>query len=197
MVPVRSDRVPAPDDCHLFTFKACQERLLPRGAGSSSAFLVIQDFPDNEGFRMAPGLIVVAAEGDEAIEYDIAGFHLNNVEFRPLHQRAELVKAADQEIGGVGRLRLVEQLIRIDVANRTGIWRTIEDRRFGPFRSPPNRCATRLRIRAGAGNDRRFDRLPRPRYRYTGFRRPPAPAARLAPGLTEPRWRRKRRRQAG
>ena len=87
---------------------------------------MVQDFPDNEGFRMAPGLVVVAAEGNEAIEDDIAGLHINNVEFGPLHQRAELMKAADQVIGGAGRLRLVEQLIRIDVANRTGVRRTIK-----------------------------------------------------------------------
>jgi hypothetical protein len=37
-----------------------------------------------------------------------------------------LVKAADQEIGGAGRLRLSEQLIELDVANRTGARRTIE-----------------------------------------------------------------------
>jgi hypothetical protein len=36
------------------------------------------------------------------------------------------VKAADQEIFGAGRLRLVEQLIGDDIANRTGVWRTIE-----------------------------------------------------------------------
>ena len=76
---------------------------------------------------MAPGLVVVAAEGNEAIEDDVAGLHINNVEFGPLHQRAELMKAADQEIGGAGRLRLVELLIRIDVANRTGARRAIEN----------------------------------------------------------------------
>src|SRR5579863_907442 len=56
----------------------------------ASAFLMIQDLPDDEGFRMAPGLVIVAAEGDETIEDDIAGLHLNNVEFCPLHERAEL-----------------------------------------------------------------------------------------------------------
>ena len=77
-------------------------------------------------FGVAPGLVVVAAEGDEAIEDDVSRFHVDNVEFRPLHQRAHLVKAADQEIAGAGRLRLAEQLIRVDVANRTGVRRAIE-----------------------------------------------------------------------
>src|SRR5450759_5258178 len=107
-------------------------RLLPgrpvaaRRKRSASLFFVIEDFPDDEGFRMAPGLVVVAAEGDETIEDDIAGFHLHNVDFCPLHQRADLMKAANQEISGAGRLRLVDQLICINVANRTGIWRTIK-----------------------------------------------------------------------
>ena len=74
-------------------------------------FLVVEDFPDNEGFRVAPGLVVVAAESDETIEDDIAGLHIDNVEFCPLHERAELMKAADQEISGAGGLRLVEQLV--------------------------------------------------------------------------------------
>ena len=87
---------------------------------------MIEDFPDDERFRVAPGLVVVAAERDETIEDDIAGPHIDNVEFRPLHQRAEFMKAADQEISGAGGLRLVEQLAWIDVANRTGIWRTIK-----------------------------------------------------------------------
>src|ERR1019366_7667287 len=107
-------------------------RLLPgrpvaaRRKRSVSLFFVIEDFPDDEGFRMAPDLVVVAAEGDETIEDDIAGFHLNDVDFCPLHQRADLMKAANQEISGAGRLRLVEQLICTNVANRTGIWRTIK-----------------------------------------------------------------------
>src|ERR1700735_3839483 len=92
-----------------------------------SLFLMIQDFPDDEGTRMAPCLVIVAAEGDETIEHDIAGVHIDNVEFCPLHQRAELMKAADQEIAGTRRLRLAEQLIELDVANRTGAWRAIED----------------------------------------------------------------------
>src|ERR1700722_5904180 len=87
---------------------------------------MIQDFAHDERFRVAPGLVVVAAEGEETIEHDIAGLDLNKVEFCPLHQRADLVKAADQEIAGAGRLRLVEQLIRFDVANRTGVWRAIK-----------------------------------------------------------------------
>jgi hypothetical protein len=87
---------------------------------------MIQNFPDDEGFRVAPGRIVVTAESDETIENDLAGFHIDNVEFCPLHERAELVKAADQEIGGAGRLRLVEQPIRVDVANRTGVRRAIK-----------------------------------------------------------------------
>ena len=91
-----------------------------------SLFLMIQDFPDDEGFRMAPGLVVVASKGHQAIERDIAGLHIDNVEFRPLHQRADLVEAADQEIAGARRLRLFEQSIDLDVADRTGAWRTIE-----------------------------------------------------------------------
>ena len=87
---------------------------------------MIEDFPDDEGFRVGPGLVVVAPEGDKTVENDVAGFHIDDVNFRPLHQRADLVKAADQEIAGAGRLRLVKQLICIDVANRTGVWRTLE-----------------------------------------------------------------------
>jgi hypothetical protein len=94
---------------------------------SASPFLMIQDFPDDEGFRVQPGLVVVAAEGDETIEHDIPRLRLDKVDFCPLHERAHLVKAADQQIFGAGRLRLAEQLIRGDVANRTGIWWTIED----------------------------------------------------------------------
>jgi hypothetical protein len=119
---------------------------------------MIQDLPDDEGFGVAPGLIIVASEGNETIENDVSRFHIDNVEFCPLHERAELVKTADQQIGSVGRLRLAEQLIGIDVANRTGVWRTIEGDVFAPFRSPPNRRALRLRIRASAGNGRRSDR---------------------------------------
>ena len=95
-------------------------------ARSASLSLMVQDLADNEGFRVAPGLVVVAAKSDETIENDIPGFHIDNVEFCPLHKRAELVKAADQEIAGAGRLRLVEQLTWIDVANRTGVWWTVK-----------------------------------------------------------------------
>ena len=84
---------------------------------TTSRFLVIQDFLDDEGFRVAPGPIVVAAKGDRTIENDVARFHVDTVEFCPLHERAQLMKAADQEIGGAGRLRLSEQLIRIDFAH--------------------------------------------------------------------------------
>ena len=54
---------------------------------------MIQDLPDDEGFGVAPCLVIVAAEGDEPIENDIAGFHINNIEFCPLHERAKLVNA--------------------------------------------------------------------------------------------------------
>ena len=97
-----------------------------RRMASTSAILMIQDFPNDEGFRVAPGLVVVAAEGDEAIENDVARFHLDKVEFCPLHECTHLVKAADQEIAGAGRLRLAEQLIYVDVADRTGVWRAIK-----------------------------------------------------------------------
>src|ERR1700722_6236347 len=91
-----------------------------------SRLLVIENLPDDEGFRVAPGLVVVAAEGDETIEDDIPRLYIDDVEFCPLHERAQLVKAADQEIGGASRLRLAEQLICIDIADRTGVWRAIE-----------------------------------------------------------------------
>src|SRR5580704_4131343 len=98
-----------------------------RGARTSALrLLMIQDFADDEGFRVAPRHVVVAAEGDEPIENDIPRFHIDNVEFGPLHECAELMKAADQEIAGAGGLRLAKQLIRVDVAGRAGIWRTLE-----------------------------------------------------------------------
>src|SRR5450755_3132998 len=58
-----------------------------------SLFLMIQDLPDDEGFGVVPGRVVVTAEGDETIENDLPRFDIDNVDFRPLHQRAELVKA--------------------------------------------------------------------------------------------------------
>src|SRR6202021_1500589 len=85
-----------------------------------------QNFPGDEGFRVTPGDVIVAAEGDETVEYDIVRFHIDNVEFGPLHESAELMKTADQEIAGAGGLRLAKQLIRVDVAGRAGIWRTLE-----------------------------------------------------------------------
>jgi hypothetical protein len=88
---------------------------------------VIQDFPDDEGFGVAPGLVVVAAEGHQFIEDNIAGFHVDDVELCPLYERAHLVEARDQQIAGACRLRLVKQLSGFDVADRTGAWRTIED----------------------------------------------------------------------
>src|SRR6185437_8092427 len=93
---------------------------------STSLLLMIQDLLDDEGFRVAPGLVVVAAEGDETVENHVAGFDVDDVEFRPLHQRADLVKACDQEIAGAGRFGLVEQSFYLDVANRTGVRRTVE-----------------------------------------------------------------------
>jgi hypothetical protein len=78
---------------------------------------MIQNFTKDEGFCVAPGLVVVAAEGNEAIENDAPRFHVDDIEFCPLYERAELVKAANQKIGGTDRLRLAEQLIRIDVAD--------------------------------------------------------------------------------
>src|SRR5882724_2547429 len=87
---------------------------------------MIQDLADDEGFRVAPGLVVVAAEGDETIEDDIARFDIDKINLCPLNERAHLVKAADQEIFGAGRLRLGEQLIRFDIADRTGVGRAIE-----------------------------------------------------------------------
>ena len=61
-----------------------------------------------------------------AIEHDLPRFHVDDVEFRLLHQRAHLVKAANQQMGGAGLLRLAEQLTVIDVAHRTGVGRTLE-----------------------------------------------------------------------
>ena len=54
--------------------------------------LAIHDFADDEGFRAPPGLVVVAAEGDETIEHHGSRLDVDDVEFRPLHQRAHLVK---------------------------------------------------------------------------------------------------------
>src|ERR1700732_4875589 len=62
-----------------------------------SGFLMIQDFADDEGFRVAPGLVVVAAESDKTIEHDVARFHIDDIELGPMHERAHLVKAADQQ----------------------------------------------------------------------------------------------------
>ena len=105
--------------------KAIEEGLVAKGCWASP-LLVIQDLPDDERFRVAPGLVVVAAEGNETIENDIPRLYIDNVEFCPLHQRAELVEAADQQIAGAGRLSLVEQLTGFDIANRTGVRRTIQ-----------------------------------------------------------------------
>ena len=78
--------------------KAIEEGLLPRDARR----LTVPHDPGfrrtMKDFRVAPGLVVVAAEGDETIEHDFPRLHVDDVEFRPLHQRAHLVKAADQEI---------------------------------------------------------------------------------------------------
>src|SRR6185437_3696655 len=93
---------------------------------AASPLLMIEDFPDHESFRVAPSLVVVTAERNETIENDVARLDVDNVELGPLHERADLVKAADQKIAGASRLSLVEQLICIDVADRTGIWRTIK-----------------------------------------------------------------------
>src|SRR3954447_19212377 len=86
-----------------------------------SPFAVIEDLPGKEGFRPAPGRIVVAAEADIAIEHDFPRLHVDDVEFRLLYQRAHLVKAADQQMGGTGLLRFAQQLTVMDVAHRASV----------------------------------------------------------------------------
>src|SRR5205807_8608574 len=43
-----------------------------------SLSLMIQDLADDEGFRVAPGLVVVAAKRDETIENDVPRLYVDN-----------------------------------------------------------------------------------------------------------------------
>src|SRR5216683_93394 len=56
-----------------------------------------RDLVDDKNFGAAPGVIGVAAKGEQPVEQDALGLWVDRLDLRPLHQRAHLVDAADQQ----------------------------------------------------------------------------------------------------
>src|SRR6266849_3113754 len=56
-----------------------------------------RDLADDKNFGAAPGLVGVAAKGEQPVEQDALGLWVDRLDLRPLHQRAHLVNAADQQ----------------------------------------------------------------------------------------------------
>src|SRR6266851_4806088 len=56
-----------------------------------------RDLADDKNFGAAPGVIGVAAKGEQPVEQDALRLWVDRLDLRPLHQRAHLVDAADQQ----------------------------------------------------------------------------------------------------
>jgi hypothetical protein len=51
----------------------------------------------HEALRPLPSLVIVAAEREELFEHDALGSCIDGSRLRPLHERAHLMKAADDQ----------------------------------------------------------------------------------------------------
>src|SRR3954466_3335610 len=70
----------------------CRSRRSRKGCCRGAREVAFPDIADDKGLSAAPGLVIVAAEADEAFEHQLARLEVDHFEFHPLHQRAHLVK---------------------------------------------------------------------------------------------------------